>query len=80
MDLLYTILWFAAFISVATWTNDGIKAGERKLKEEKKENKKGCAAFGYGSESKCTISRASIWFGVLILYGILTADDTEPKH
>lgn len=65
---------------MATWTNDGIKAGERKLKEEKKENKTGCAAFGYGSESKCTISRASLWFGVLILYAILTADDTEPKH
>lgn len=80
VDLLYTVLWFAAFISVATWTNDGIKAGEDKLKEEKKENKKGCAAFGYGSESKCTISRASIWFGVVILYANLVADDTELMH
>lgn len=80
IDLLYTIFWFAAFISVATWTNDGIKAGEAKLKEEKKEGKKGCAAFGYGSESKCTISRASIWFGVLILYANLIADDTEPMY
>lgn len=58
VDLLLTILWFAAFIAVAAWTNGGIKPDK---------GKSGCAAFVHGSESKCKISKATIYVGVLIL-------------
>lgn len=58
VDLVLTILWFAAFIAVAAWTNGGIKPDK---------DKSGCAAFVHGSESKCKISKATIYIGVLIL-------------
>lgn len=57
VDLLLTILWFAAFIAVAAWTNGGIKPDK---------GKSGCAAFVHGSESKCKLSKATIYVGVLI--------------
>ena len=62
MDVVFTILWFSAFIAVATWTNAGIDAGEAKKKDEE-----GCAAFGYGSEKKCELSQVQVGLGVMIL-------------
>lgn len=65
MDALFTILWFAASIAVTTWVNAGIREGERKDEEKKL---KGCAAFAYGPESKCKLSRATVAMGVIIMY------------
>lgn len=64
--MLFTILWFAAFVAVAAWTNSGIRNGE---KDDKNKEKKltGCAAFAYGVEGKCKLSKATIGLGVLIL-------------
>ncbi|KAL9016083.1 MAG: hypothetical protein Q9185_006550 [Variospora sp. 1 TL-2023] len=64
IDALLAIFWFAAFISVATWTNHGIKNGVDKDKN------KGCDAFLWGDGdsrgSKCRLSQATIGMGVVI--------------
>lgn len=75
IDTLFTILWFAASIAVATWNNAGIREGEKKDGEKKL---KGCAAFAYGPESKCKLSKATVVMGVVILY-VLILLDTIPK-
>ena len=69
LDTLLVILWFAASIAVTTWINAGIRDGEKKSEDDKSEDKKvkGCAAFAYGPESKCTLSRAAVAMGVLIM-------------
>lgn len=64
LDVLFTILWFAAFIGVAVYTNTGISNGEAKDKDHKL---KGCAAFDGGPESKCKLSQATIGMGVVVL-------------
>lgn len=64
LDVLFTILWFAAFIGVAVYTNTGISNGEAKDKDHKL---KGCAAFDGGTESKCKLSQATIGMGVVVL-------------
>ena len=66
MDVILTILWFAAFIAVAVWTNSGVHAGEDD-KKNKDKNIKGCAAFAYGTEGKCKLSRVTVGMGVIIL-------------
>ncbi|MCJ1256776.1 hypothetical protein MMC24_004600 [Lignoscripta atroalba] len=63
VDILFTILWFAALIAVAVWTNSGIKAGEAKKNDE---DAKGCSAFGYGPEKTCKLSRVTVNLGVII--------------
>ena len=65
VDGLFTILWFAASIAVTTWVNAGIRQGEKKDQDKKL---KGCAAFAYGPESKCELSRVTVAMGVIILY------------
>ena len=64
IDALLAILWFAAVIAVAVWTNAGIHDGEGKDKEKKL---KGCKAFAYGSEGKCKLSKVTVGMGVIIL-------------
>ncbi|KAL8840546.1 MAG: hypothetical protein Q9170_001299 [Blastenia crenularia] len=64
IDVLLAIFWFAAFISVATWTNEGIKKGVGRP------GVKGCDAFAWGDGksrgSKCHLSQATIGMGVVI--------------
>lgn len=62
VDLIYSILWFAAFIAVATWNSDGISAGAK----EAKTDKGNCTTFAYGNELKCNLSKATVGFGVVI--------------
>lgn len=64
VDLLYTILWFAAFIAVAMWNSTGIKEGA----EEKKigADDRNCTTFKYGSETMCNISKGAVGVGVMI--------------
>jgi len=79
IDLLYALLWFAAFIAVAVWRNDGLsspsKDGQQKdtkqtnkrdSKQDSKDNSGGCASFAYGSASKCEVAEASVGFGVIV--------------
>ncbi|KAG7005228.1 hypothetical protein G7Y79_00021g050950 [Physcia stellaris] len=55
LDVLFTILWLAAFAAVAAWTNQGIS----KVKD-RKDNEKGCDKFAFGSTGKCKLSQGSI--------------------
>lgn len=62
IDVLLAIFWFAAFISVATWTNEGIKKGVGRP------GNKGCDAFAFGGGGpKCHLSQATIAMGVILL-------------
>lgn len=73
VDALYTVFWFAAFVAVAMWNSHGIKEGakERNIPD----NERNCTTFKYGSESKCTVSKAAVGVGaaVFILFAITTA-------
>ncbi|KAL8725428.1 MAG: hypothetical protein Q9166_007360 [cf. Caloplaca sp. 2 TL-2023] len=61
IDILLAIFWFAAFISVATWTRTGIKDGVARP------GNKGCDAFKWGGgASKCHLSQALIGMGVVL--------------
>ncbi|KAJ4308922.1 hypothetical protein N0V94_009158 [Neodidymelliopsis sp. IMI 364377] len=64
VDLLYTILWFAAFIAVAMWNSQGIKDGAKEKKIA--EDDRNCTTFAYGSESKCNVSKAAVGVGVMV--------------
>jgi hypothetical protein len=72
IDLLFSLLWFAAAVAVAVWNANGISKGEeaantkRDLFKRAVATKTGCAAFAYGSESKCSVSKATVGFGVVI--------------
>lgn len=65
VDAVYMILWFAAFVAVAIWNSHGIKQGAKEKKVA--DDDRSCATFAYGSESKCTVSKAAVGMGVLIL-------------
>lgn len=62
LDVLFAILWFAAFIAVATWNAAGISAGAAK------KNVPGgdCSTFEYGPEQKCRLSQATVGMGVVV--------------
>lgn len=64
VDVLFLIFWLSAAIAVSVWVNQGIDAGEKK---ETDKGKKGCAAFGSGSEKKCDLSQVQVGLGVMIL-------------
>ncbi|CAK4030942.1 hypothetical protein BST61_czeina44g000420 [Lecanosticta acicola] len=77
IDILFAILWFAASIAVAVWNADGIAKGktdsssdgtDKSTKREDTTTKKDgtCASFGYGSETKCKVSKATVGFGIIV--------------
>ncbi|EME43344.1 hypothetical protein DOTSEDRAFT_174149 [Dothistroma septosporum NZE10] len=76
IDILFTLLWFAAAIAVAVWNANGLAAGKEttgKTTTKRDTHKDGtCASFGYGSKSKCEVSKANIGFGIIIslLFGV----------
>ncbi|KAL8923683.1 MAG: hypothetical protein Q9208_004435 [Pyrenodesmia sp. 3 TL-2023] len=76
IDALLAIFWFAATISVATWTNAGIRNGVADLK--------GCDAFLYGDGdsrgSKCRLSQATIGMGVVIFLLFLATTFISVKN
>lgn len=61
---------------MAVWNGDGISKGEKADDKTKRDadtlftradaTKKGCAAFAYGSEAKCNVSKATVGFGIII--------------
>lgn len=76
VDVLLTILWFAASIAVTTWVNAGVREGEKQSDDKKL---KGCAAFAYGPESKCSLSRATVAMGVVIMFVRPSAGVSPPR-
>ncbi|KAL8995400.1 MAG: hypothetical protein Q9188_006825 [Gyalolechia gomerana] len=75
IDVLLAIFWFAAFISVATWTREGIKNGVGRP------GVKGCDAFAWGGGgSKCHLSQATIGMGVIIFLLFLATSFISIKN
>jgi translocation protein SEC72 len=68
VDCLYAILWFSAWICVASYVAQGKSEGKSASDSDKnKDDKKsGCDAWKYGSASKCNISTATVILGVVI--------------
>lgn len=67
------LLWFAAFVSVAAYTNGGISDGEKKEKDDKIKAKGGCALFPAGTgeaEKACTMNKTAVGLGVIMWYVI----------
>ncbi|KAA8647697.1 uncharacterized protein ATNIH1004_006392 [Aspergillus tanneri] len=78
VDCLYALLWFTAWVCVASYVAQGKsegKADDDKDKDKNKDSKKGgCDNFKYGSASKCKVSTATVIMGVVIfLLFIVTA-------
>ncbi|USP78591.1 uncharacterized protein yc1106_05865 [Curvularia clavata] len=73
VDVLYTILWFAAFVAVATWNSHGIIEGAKKAKVP--DDDRNCTTFLYGDEAKCSVSKAAVGIGamVFLFFAITTA-------
>lgn len=65
VDALYTILWFAAFLSISFWNAKGIKEGAKAKKLD--ESAGNCTIFKYGPEDKCELSRATVGIGAVVL-------------
>ena len=71
VDCLYAVLWFTAWVCVASYVAQGKSEGKDSKQEDKdkdKEKKTGCDNWKYGSASKCNISTATCIMGVVILY------------
>ncbi|EAW12588.1 uncharacterized protein ACLA_010110 [Aspergillus clavatus NRRL 1] len=70
VDCLYAILWFAAWVAVASYVAQGKSLGKDDKQDDKndkdKEKKSGCDAWRYGSAAKCNISTATVILGVVI--------------
>ncbi|KAL8771431.1 MAG: hypothetical protein Q9209_003099 [Squamulea sp. 1 TL-2023] len=75
IDVLLAIFWFAAFISVATWTREGINKGVARP------GKKGCDIFAWGGgASKCHLSQATIGMGVVLFLLFLATSFISIKN
>jgi hypothetical protein len=71
VNTIFSILWFAAFVSVAGYTNGGISDGEGKEKDEKIKKEGGCALFpaGTGEDPKaCKMNQAAVGLGVILWF------------
>ncbi|KAE8555433.1 hypothetical protein EYB25_000129 [Talaromyces marneffei] len=65
VDALMIILWFSGWVAVASYVAEGKTKGQEAQKDSK-DPKSGCDAFAYGSASKCSVSTATVIFGVVI--------------
>lgn len=81
VDMLYAVLWFAAWICLASYVAQGKAEGKSDSDSNKNSNnnnkqtratdsssKGGCDNWKYGSAAKCKLSTATTIFGVVILY------------
>jgi translocation protein SEC72 len=68
VDFLYTLLWFTAWICIASYVAQGKSEGKSDKDKDKDSDKKtGCDNWKYGNASKCKISTATCIMGVVIL-------------
>ncbi|KAI9929828.1 hypothetical protein AWENTII_003728 [Aspergillus wentii] len=83
VDCLYTILWFSAWICVASYVAQGKAEGKSSDSDKDSNSNKngkratsgsGCDNWKYGSASKCKISTATVILGVVVfLLFVVTA-------
>jgi hypothetical protein len=64
IDILFTILWLAAFAAVAAWVRGGIEQGATNAKITY--SAANCTVFAYGTETKCHLGNAATGFGVVV--------------
>ncbi|KAK5116791.1 hypothetical protein LTR62_007465 [Meristemomyces frigidus] len=65
IDLVFFILWFAAFVGVAHWNSSGGK-GDSAQGHPVTTSTGACGHFAWGSMAKCQVSEATVGFGVII--------------
>ncbi|GMF70255.1 unnamed protein product [Aspergillus oryzae] len=85
VDCLYALLWFTAWVCVASYVAQGKSEGKDSNQEDKdkdSDKKTGCDNWKYGSASKCKISTATCIMGVVILYvsDAEAAFSSNPAH
>ncbi|KAI9035466.1 uncharacterized protein KD926_003462 [Aspergillus affinis] len=77
VDCFYAVLWFTAWVCVASYVAQGKSEGKSdddKKKDKDSDKKTGCDNWKYGSASKCNVSTATVIMGVVIfLLFIVTA-------
>ena len=61
IDLLLTILWFAAFLAELVWAKDGTEAAK-----DFKSGDSICQVFGYGPTDECHLGQVAMIFGIAI--------------
>jgi translocation protein SEC72 len=66
VDGVFVILWFSAWVAVASYVAEGKSKGENSQPSDKPK-KTGCDAFAYGDAAKCELSTATVILGVIIL-------------
>ncbi|KAL5394675.1 hypothetical protein PMIN06_002817 [Paraphaeosphaeria minitans] len=64
------VLWLAAFAAVMAWNTQGVKEGAKSLKLSD-DAPKNCTIFKYGPEAKCSLSRVTVGFGVVIFISFI---------
>lgn len=77
VDCLYAILWFSAWVCVASYVAQGKSEGKSdsstdsdsksSSKRASDSKKSGCDNWAYGNASKCKISTATVILGVIVL-------------
>ncbi|KAL1956239.1 hypothetical protein VTO42DRAFT_7499 [Malbranchea cinnamomea] len=67
VDGLFTLLWFVAWVCIASYVAAG-KSAEPEDEDERKEKegKSGCDGFAYGSPAKCRLSTGTCILGVFV--------------
>ncbi|KAF8537159.1 hypothetical protein BDD12DRAFT_888418 [Trichophaea hybrida] len=71
MNTLYSIFWFAAFVALSAYTNNGISTGLNKEKDAKLKAEGGCAVFeaGTGENQKaCEMYKSGVGLAVFMWF------------
>ncbi|KAA8893718.1 hypothetical protein FN846DRAFT_895739 [Sphaerosporella brunnea] len=71
MNTLYAIFWFAAFVALSVYTNNGISVGESKETDQKLKQQGGCAVFKAGTgetEKACTLNKSAVGLSVFMWF------------
>ncbi|KAI5288248.1 vesicle formation at the endoplasmic reticulum [Ascosphaera aggregata] len=63
LDLLFALLWFIAWLCIATYVGTGKSRGKSNQEDTKQS---GCDAFAYGSPGKCKLSTGTVILGVIV--------------
>ncbi|KAI1912127.1 hypothetical protein LOZ53_004794 [Ophidiomyces ophidiicola] len=73
VDGMYAFMWFTAWVAIATYVGSGKAKGEND-DNNKKNGRKGCDAFAYGSPAKCRLSTGTAVLGafVFLLFVVTT--------
>ncbi|KKZ68520.1 hypothetical protein EMCG_05804 [[Emmonsia] crescens] len=66
VDVLFSILWFASWVAVASYVAAGKIAGDDDDDDKEQKEVSGCDAFKFGTPTKCNLSTGTIVLGVVI--------------